>query len=240
MTTASKYVTWARNVASDLTRRKQAIADLKTYFAKSDGVPNYTGSRFESLGGGGDRPEVANVVTAEDLLALSLLSVEVRGDAALYLLEVKASEISALLKELPTDRDLADLSADEIGDDWAARELWRAIYSAKGFGPVFTSKLLARKRPRLIPIIDRGIRHVFGSGENQWRSLNEALNTPVDGATTLQQLLVELREKSEIDEHISALRVLDVVAWMEWKRSLKETASPSVLEAIDPEPASAP
>lgn len=135
MTTATMYVTWAKNVATDPQRRDQAITDLKTYFAKSDGVPNYTGSRFESLGGGGDRPEVANVVTAEDLLALSLLSVPVNGEAALYLLEGKSHEISNLLAELPTDTDLADLAPEDLGSDWPARELWRVVRGASDFRP---------------------------------------------------------------------------------------------------------
>ncbi len=108
------------------------------------------------------------------------------------------------------------------------------------FGRVRTSKLLARKRPRLIPITDQGIETVLGSDDNRWRSLNEALNTPVDGGTTtLQQLLIELREESRIPAHISALRVLDVVAWMEWKHRLGATASASV-ESIDPEPVAVP
>ncbi|WP_406130679.1 DUF6308 family protein [Streptomyces canus] len=35
----------------------------------------FTGSRFEHLAGGGDRQAVANVVTADDLIAVQTLSV---------------------------------------------------------------------------------------------------------------------------------------------------------------------
>ena len=239
MTTASMYVTWAKNLEAGSERRKEAIADLRTYFLGEGRAAPYTGARFESLGGGGDRPEVANVVTAEDLIALSLLSVPVNGEAALYLLEKKSHEISDLLAELPTDTDLADLAPEELGDAWPARALWRIVRRASDFGPVRTSKLLARKRPCLIPITDQGVETILGSDDNRWRSLNEALNTPVDGATTLQQLLIQLREDSGIPAYISAIRVLDVVAWMEWKHRRGTTASaPS--DSTEPEPVPVP
>jgi len=233
------YVTWAKKLEASSERRKEAIADLRTYFLGKGRSAPYTGAHFESLGGGGDRPEVANVVTADDLIALSLLSVPVNGEAALYLLERKSREIGDLLAQLPTDNDLAELGPEDLGAAWPARELWRVVRGASDFGRVRTSKLLARKRPRLIPITDQGIETILGSDDNRWRSLNEALNTPVDGATTLQQLLLQLRTESEIPPHISALRVLDVVAWMEWQRSMHATESEPV-ESTDQEPVEAP
>ena len=49
------------------------------YFADdpATGRARYAGAYFERLGGGGDRPEVAYQITAEDLLAVSMLSVPV-------------------------------------------------------------------------------------------------------------------------------------------------------------------
>ncbi|MFD5877344.1 DUF6308 family protein [Streptomyces yangpuensis] len=67
-------------VASD-----QAIPDLRRYFGT--GLPcvtaPFTGSRFEHLAGGGDRPAVANPVTAEDLIAVQTLSVRIPAQVAL-------------------------------------------------------------------------------------------------------------------------------------------------------------
>ncbi|MFG2715305.1 DUF6308 family protein [Streptomyces goshikiensis] len=47
----------------------------------------FAGSRFEHLAGGGDRPEVADRITAEDLVAVQTLSVTVPGSVALDILE---------------------------------------------------------------------------------------------------------------------------------------------------------
>jgi hypothetical protein len=59
------------DVAVDLVR--ECFAD------GPDGRARYSGAYFERLGGGGDRPEVANQVTADDLLAVSVLGVPVVG-----------------------------------------------------------------------------------------------------------------------------------------------------------------
>lgn len=64
-----------------------AVDHLRTYVAQQDGKgPEFFGSYFEKLGGGGDRATVRNVVTAKDLVSLQLLSVRVSGQVALSLL----------------------------------------------------------------------------------------------------------------------------------------------------------
>ncbi|MDQ0688688.1 hypothetical protein QFZ56_007651 [Streptomyces achromogenes] len=50
------------------------------------GTP-FTGSRFEHLAGGGDRPEVADRFTAEDLITVQTLSVTLAVPVALDILE---------------------------------------------------------------------------------------------------------------------------------------------------------
>ncbi|MFE6937526.1 DUF6308 family protein [Streptomyces chartreusis] len=51
------------------------------------GAASFTGRRFEHLAGGGDRPAVANVVTADDLIELQTLSVTIPAQGALDVLE---------------------------------------------------------------------------------------------------------------------------------------------------------
>lgn len=81
-------------------RNEKHSADLvKKYFAKDDGRFRYSGAYFEHLGGGGDRPEVAYQITADDLLAASMLSVRV---------------ISKLLAQIPVNVTLADAGADKL------------------------------------------------------------------------------------------------------------------------------
>ncbi|MGQ4719142.1 DUF6308 family protein [Streptomyces anulatus] len=63
--------------------------DLRRYFAIGlpPGAGVFTGGRFEHLAGGGDRRQVANRFTAEDLIAVQTLSVTVPASVALDLLE---------------------------------------------------------------------------------------------------------------------------------------------------------
>jgi uncharacterized protein DUF6308 len=62
----------------------------------STGRAQYSGAYFEQLGGGGDRPETARRFTAEDLLAVSMLSVRIDGYHALHVLEYQARELNGL------------------------------------------------------------------------------------------------------------------------------------------------
>jgi Family of unknown function (DUF6308) len=59
---------------------------VREYFARDDGRLLFSGALFERLGGGGDRPEVANRFTPDDIVAAKMLSVEVPRDASLWLL----------------------------------------------------------------------------------------------------------------------------------------------------------
>ncbi|MEU1854184.1 DUF6308 family protein [Streptomyces sp. NPDC019990] len=44
------------------------------------GAVAFTGSRFEHLAGGGDRPEIADRITAEDLVAVQRIFTKLRTD----------------------------------------------------------------------------------------------------------------------------------------------------------------
>jgi hypothetical protein len=78
---------------------------------EDDRTPFYTGAAFERFAGGGDHPLVANMFTADDLVAVSMLSVQVPPRAALRILLDDADSLSAYLADVPADVDLAD--ADE-------------------------------------------------------------------------------------------------------------------------------
>jgi Family of unknown function (DUF6308) len=85
-----------------------AIRLVRAYFADGPvaGQARYSGAYFERLGGGGDRPETAYQFTAEDLLAVSMLSVPVDGHYALHVLDYQAREF-----QWPARRDPAGRSA---------------------------------------------------------------------------------------------------------------------------------
>jgi hypothetical protein len=68
----------------------QSVTDLRRLLAielQSVDVPPFTGGRFDRLGGGGDRPEVGDIITSDDLIAVEMLSVRVPPKVALDLLE---------------------------------------------------------------------------------------------------------------------------------------------------------
>lgn len=110
----------------DHTGGNPAAELLRDYFTPLP-IGSFSGAHFESLGGGGDRTAVANTFTADDLVAVTTLGVTLSGDAAVALLETRSSEFSALLSAIPTEQVFAELSADDIGDDWAVRAAYRGL-----------------------------------------------------------------------------------------------------------------
>ncbi|MEU6240411.1 DUF6308 family protein [Streptomyces sp. NPDC047024] len=199
---------------SGLVSSGQAVSDLRRYFGigLEEGQLPYTGSRFEHLSGGGDRASVADVVTADDLIAVQTLSVRVPVQVAVDLLEGDlGSRLSGYLRKIPGDVDLARADAAELKPGSAAHEAWRLLCEQTGVKWVVAGKLLARKRPRLLPVYDQVVRCVLGHPASFWLDLHAALRA--DGFA-LQQELLALRKCAEIPDTVSALRVCDVVLWM--------------------------
>ena len=205
--------------------RTYAVAYLRDYFAPVSASSGYTGSRFERLGGGGDRPGVADEFTPEDLVAVTVLSVEVPGRAALEILEHRRSRLHELLRQIPTDLNLVDVEPDTITKAWAPWRLDTELRLITGLGPTTVSKLIARKRPRLIPVYDSVVQDLVRPVGGFWASLNGALRAD-DRA--LQKQLIALREKSGIGQDISPLRVFDVVAWRTGKDAIARRSADSV------------
>lgn len=67
-----------------------AVRRIKKYF---DPQGKFAGRRFEFLGGGGDKTGAANVFTAEDIVAVSMLSVYVPNEATIAILETSSLEL---------------------------------------------------------------------------------------------------------------------------------------------------
>jgi hypothetical protein len=81
------------DIPVELRDENVAVGLVKKYFEDDPATKRarYSGSYFERLGGGGDRPEVAYQITAEDLLAVSMLSVPVVRYYALHVLVTGAA-----------------------------------------------------------------------------------------------------------------------------------------------------
>jgi hypothetical protein len=193
---------------------ERVVGDLRRYFGidlPPGGMP-FTGSRFEHLAGGGDRPEVADRITAEDLVAVQTLSVTVPALVALDLLEGRLGvQLSGLLHVIPKDIDMVDAEADVLVEGSPADQAWHLLCDQYGVNWVIAGKLLARKRPRLLPVYDRVVRCAVGRPPSFWLALHAALRE--DDAALHRQLL-ELRQVAGLPETVSALRVCDVAVWM--------------------------
>jgi hypothetical protein len=199
---------------SRLITSDQAVSNLRRYFGTGqlrEAAP-FTGSRFEHLAGGGGRQAVANVVTADDLIAVQTLSVRIPAQAALDLLEGDLGvRLSKLLSSVPFDIDMAEAEAADLAEGSPAHTAWRVLCNETGIGWVTAGKLLARKRPRLLPVYDQVVRCILGRPRSFWLDLHGALSADNHA---LHRELLALRQSADLPATVSALRVCDVVLWM--------------------------
>lgn len=199
---------------------ERAATHLAAYFEKtSGGRPSYSGSRFETFADGGGQNE-PNCITTADLIAVSMLSVHVPAQAALGILGEFAGELEDHLKRLPVEARFEDLTENDfekyLGETGPAAGAWTLLRQPAarwGVGQTTASKILARKRPHLVPIYDSVVAHAVGlpSSADQWTRWNAAFR----GASGVAgiEMLKRIRHESG-QSHLSLLRVLDIVIWM--------------------------
>lgn len=91
--------------------------------------------------------------------------------------------------------------------------MWQLIDGIHGIGWVTAHKLLAHKRPALLPFYDRVVKAALQPHDEAfWLPLHEALHGEA-GAARLAQIQA-LRTEARLPPWVSELRVLDVVVWM--------------------------
>jgi hypothetical protein len=99
-----------------------------------------------------------------DLLAPSLLDAPV-GAQQFAALKAVQRDLENALENIPTDLDLSTLADQELG---VLAPLFGVldglVAQASGVGPVIFSKVLHRKRPKLIPIMDANVLSVWERG----------------------------------------------------------------------------
>lgn len=191
--------------------------DLRTYFstAAPDSPLSYTGSRFDTLGGGGSRPDTRDRITAADLLAVQCLNVVVPAQVSPNLLEGHLGiQVSSLLRHIPANIELGETGArDHVLPRSPADQVWQLLKQQDGVGWVTAGKLMARKRPRLIPVWDHVVKCAMGHPENVWLWLDELLSQD----ERLTEQLHQLHQMARLSDQVPRLRVLDVVIWMRHK-----------------------
>jgi hypothetical protein len=200
---------------------------LQAYFSThGDG---YTGSQFENLIANSDPFSI----TDRDLIAITTLSVDVPARAALWILSDQGKrEVSSLLQKIPIDTDIWDSKVNNIfSDDGPVMDLWRMLGQANwpisktggGLGGVTKrSKILAAKRPRLIPVLDRVVKGTLPETGNIWVAIQNVLMND-EWRTKLQKAL----QHENVPDSVSLLRKIDVVIWVNNEKRFRRKNSSS-------------
>lgn len=204
----------------------QTVRDLRAYYGTEDGnAGGHAGRWFDLL-----VPNEPNRVTATDLVAAQCLGVTVPVKPSIDLLEgALGAELGALLRAVPTDVDLGSGDAiSEIGDGSPADLAWRLLAGYEGVSRAAASTLLARKRPRLVPVWDQVVRCALGRPlvGGVWESIDRVVRK-ANGTVT--DRLARLHRDAGLGPYVADLRVLDVAAWMRHRPSHQPQGCPGGL-----------
>ena len=204
--TPERTTPFPRDIVPDLIAAPDDVARyLATYFS-SDPAVGYTGRFFEQM----IRHSDPGAFTPWDVVAVSARSGEIppRAAAAIRLPGPTREEAIKLLGRMPAPGVALDSAdASEIADGSPADQLYLLLRSLPGMGATKTSKLLAAKRPRLIPIRDSVVEGLLQAGESWWSPMrelarNERLRSLIDEASS-----------GVVPDEVSYMRRLDVVLW---------------------------
>lgn len=158
-------------------------------------------------------------ITLEDLFAVTMLDVGVapRGVRRLLFDKSIRHQTAGLLREIPVDVDIWE-GGRHLRTGGPADRLWHLLQRrGDRIGPVTAGKLLARKRPRLIPIVDSVVESILDvAPRDNWGIFHEYLQSE-----DRRKRLTLLRPK-QVEESVSLLRTLDVVLWM-WGSQARDT-----------------
>ena len=190
--------------------RQRQINHLNRYFGG-----NYSGKLFEYFAG---RSE-SKVFTPWDILAVESLSVSVPPATTKWLLEpdeVRDGYLDIANKHF-VDSDVTLWGCDQalIGDKSELSKLYDLLRLQPGLGYVTTSKLMAAKFPRIVPIRDSQVELLLGlQNEKSWWSTFRTLFK--ETAPSLAEHLDGLPLPNGAGQ-VTTLRRLDVILWMEAK-----------------------
>lgn len=207
----------ARNPRSQqdmMSRIEEVVAHEKArelVAAYFDANRPFAGFTFTTLG-----ENAPATVGLDDLLAVSLLDVRITAPAVRWFQDpVHREHVSRQLESIDPEVTLWEASEDLLE---RAEGLWETLVlrdGPPGIGPVTAGKLLARKRPRLIPIWDEVVDTYLRPPQGAfWRSLAESLRD-----SELRASIDSLRPGAGERVDVGTLRLLDVAVWMRFSGS---------------------
>jgi hypothetical protein len=189
----------------------QVCQDLKSYFGGT-AESAFTGRWFDEFAAIGD----PNRFEASDLLAVEALSVEVPPDAAAALLISDTERFNALLRQIPRELNLWEVRRLDVNVGSPADDLHGELRTLRGIDWVVAGKLLAAKRPKLLPILDNIVNNYLRPPKELfWVTLHDELSD-----TSRRESIAEVCRGAP--PHVSLLRRIDVALWRAAKR---ETAT---------------
>ena len=180
-----------------------AMSSLKAYFFKHA----YTGSSFETFCG-----KEPNKFTAEDIVAVSMLSVNIPPSASRWILGDGRKRLTGLLLDIDQNISIEDPKAD-LTKGKAAWALWNEIHSRWGIGETMASKLLAAKRPLFFPIFDQHVAKALKLSPHRYWVPWQTFMRREDGKKAKQIAAKMATDLGRPD--LSTLRILDIVIWMQ-------------------------
>ena len=164
----------------------------------------FAGESFELLGRADD--DVHKFVPA-DFLAITLMGVSVPPDSLRRILGADSGRLNGMLEKVGDDVDL--WKADDAKLDAAESLFHELVEQYAGIKEVVAGKLLARKRPKLIAIVDEVVvKAIAAPPKKYWVSYKSALQ---DGCRL--QRIRDLRPH-DLNPRIADLRILDTAIWM--------------------------
>ncbi|NJC70824.1 hypothetical protein HC031_14020 [Planosporangium thailandense] len=186
-------------VIDDLLKDPKTPKLVAAFYHPANG---FAGDTFLALA-----PNEPNVITIPDLLAVTLLEVRFWPTAVRTILPGGEldDKIQQHLAAIPLGVPLWE--ATDVHLAWA-ESLWKLLNTKQvpGVGKSIAGKLLARKRPDLIPIVDNVIAKKLNCASmTYWTTYREVLT-----CEERRQRLSALRPGT------STVRVLDTVMWMHW------------------------
>ncbi len=154
-------------------------------------------------------------MTTDDLLAVTLLDVRFLPRAVRTLLTEGRSVLRSHLEAIDPSVDIWEANrGNNQGIFDRALEAWEYLRTLPGVDTVIAGKVLARKRPRLIPIVDSVVTGIIDGPRHQyWELFSQYL-----GDQSRRDSVEQLRPQT-LSDGISTLRVLDVLIWMTGSQS---------------------
>ena len=187
-TASLRRANWASVPSVDMARSDlldrllfdEASGALVASFFALDGP--FEGDLLHTLQGN-DRDQL----TLGDLFAVTMLDVSVspRGVRRLLLDDNTRAQVTTLLSDIPDDVDIWD-GASHLVPDGPAHRLWRLLQrEGDRIGPTTAGKILARKRPKLLPIWDSVVDDIVQRrGPNLWAAFHLS-SIPRPGPTSI-------------------------------------------------------